>query len=302
MRTFLLAATAFLVTVPAARAQRDETLQRIDTTFAFSKGGAVDLGQVSGEIVVTGWTRTDIKIYASIETGYLEASMTSSRVRVTAHSRRGRMGNSRYEVSVPVGTYVHAASISGDITVRGTAGEVSVNTVSGNIEVRDAAERVELASVSGDARASKLRGRIRAQSVSGDLTLDDVNGDLYAHSVSGELRVRGTLTGLEFESVSGDVTFVGDIRGDGSYTANTHSGDVRLTLPSNVGATLELQTYSGEVRSAFPITLLPGEQPLNRRNRRMRFTVNAGGPRFSLETFSGDIIIERGAARAPKED
>lgn len=302
MRTYLLATAAFLAVAPVARAQRDESLQKIDTTFAFSKGGSVDLGHVSGDIVVTGWTRQEIRIYAVIETGYLDASMSSSRVSITARARRNRMGSSHYELSVPIGTYVRASSVSGNLAVRGTAGEVSVNTVSGDVEVRDASDRVEMHTVSGDVRASRLRGRIRANSVSGDITLDDINGELNAKSVSGELRVRGTLTGLEFESVSGDFDFAGDFKGDGSYSAATHSGDVRLTLPSNIGATLELQTFSGEVRPGFPITLQPGEQPLNRRNRRMRFAVNGGGPRISLETFSGDIIIERGAARAPKED
>jgi len=302
MRTFLLATAALLAVAPAAGAQGNESLQKIDTTFAFAKGGAVDLGQVSGDIVVTGWTRGEIKIYAIIERGYLDASLTSSRVSITARSRRNRMGDSRYELSVPIGTEVRATSVSGNIRVRGVAGEVNVNTVSGDVEVRDAGDRVEMHSVSGDIRASKLRGRISANSVSGDLALDDINGALSGKTVSGELVVNGTLSGLEFESVSGGVAFAGDIKGDGSYTVNTHSGDVRLTLPSNVGATLELQTYSGEVRPGFPITLQPGEQPLNRRNHRMRFTVNGGGPRISLETFSGDIIIERGAARASKED
>jgi hypothetical protein len=125
---------------------------------------------------------------------------------------------------------------------------------------------------------------------------------LSGKTVSGELTANGTLTGLNFESVSGGLVFTGDIEGDGSYSANTHSGDVRLTLPSNLGATLELETYSGEVRPGFPATLHPGEQPLNRRNHRVRFTVNGGGPRIVLETFSGDIIIQRGAARAPRED
>lgn len=302
MRTFLLATAALLAVAPVARAQGNESLQRIDTTFAFTKGGSVDLGHVSGDIVVTGWTRGEIKIYATIETGYLDATLTSSRVSITARSRRNRMGNSRYELSVPIGTEVRASSVSGNIAVRGVAGEVNVNTVSGDVEVRDAGDRVEMHSVSGDIRASKLRGRISANSVSGDLTLDDINGTFAGKTVSGELAANGTLTGLDFESVSGEFTFTGDIKGDGSYTVNTHSGDVRLTLPSNVGATLELQTYSGEVRPGFPITLQPGEQPLNRRNHRMRFTVNGGGPRISLETFSGDIIIERGAARASKED
>ena len=302
MRTFLLATATILAVAPVARAQGNESLQRIDTTFAFAKGGSVDLGHVSGNIVVTGWTRGEIKVYATIETGYLDASLSSSRVSITARSRRNRMGNSRYELSVPIGTEVRASSVSGNIAVRGVAGEVNVNSVSGDVEVRDAGDRVAMHTVSGDIHASKLRGRISANSVSGDLTLDDINGTFSGKTVSGELAANGTLTGLDFESVSGEFTFTGDIKGDGSYTVNTHSGDVRLTLPSNVGATLELQTYSGEVRPGFPITLQPGEQPLNRRNHRMRFTVNGGGPRISLETFSGDIIIERGAARAFKEN
>jgi Putative adhesin len=302
MRTFLLATAALLAVAPAAGAQGNESLQKIDTTFAFAKGGLVDLGHVSGDIVVTGWTKGEIKIYAIIERGYLDASLTSSRVSITARSRRNRMGDSRYELSVPLGTEVRASSVSGNVTVRGVAGQVNVNTVSGDVEVRDAADRVEMHSVSGDIRASKLRGRISANSVSGDLTLDDINGALSGKTVSGELAVNGTLTGLEFESVSGGVAFSGDIKGDGLYSVNTHSGDVRLTLPSNIDATLEMQTFSGEVRSAFGITLMPGEQPLGRRNHRMRFSVNGGGPRISLETFSGDINIERGAARASKED
>ncbi len=302
MRTFLLATAAFLAFAPVARAQRDESLQKIDTTFAFSKGGSVDLGHVSGDIVVTGWTKGEVKIYATIETGYLEASLSSSRVSITAKSRRNRMGKSRYELSVPIGTEVRASTVSGNIVLRGVAGEVNVNTVSGDVEVRDAGDRVEMKTVSGDIKAATLRGRIRANSVSGDITLDDITGAVTGESVSGTLTVNGTLTGLDFESVSGDFAFAGDLKGDGSYRASTHSGDVRLTLPSNIGATLELQTYSGEVRPGFPITLQPGEEPLNRRNRRMRFAVNGGGPRISLETFSGDIIIERGAARAPKED
>jgi len=302
MRTLLIAAIAFLAAAPVAQAQRDESRQKIDTTFAFSKGGSVDLGLVSGEITVTGWTKPEVKLYASIETGYLDATMSASRVSITARSRRNRMGTTRYEVSVPIGTHVRASSVSGNIAVRGVAGEVSVNSVSGDIEVRDASDRVEMHTVSGDVRASRVRGRIRANSVSGDITVDDINGELNAKSVSGEVRARGSLTGLAFESVSGDFDFAGDFKGDGAYSAATHSGDVRLTLPSNIGATLDLQTFSGEVRPGFPITLQPGEQPLNRRNRRMRFAVNGGGPRISLETFSGDIIIERGAARAPKEE
>jgi len=301
MRNILFAAVAALLFVPAAACAQGQELQKIDTTFAFDKSGGVDLGLVSGDIVVTGWTRNDVKVFASIEIGYFEYSASSSRVQIRAKSRRNRMGESRIEVSVPIGTEVRASSVSGDVAVRGTAGRVSASTVSGEVEVRDATDAVEFSAVSGDLRGEKLRGRIRSHTVSGDLRLDDVVGDLRAKSVSGTLTLRGALDNLEFESMSGDFEFRGDFRGTGSFEVNTHSGDLRLTLPENLAANLELKTFSGDMRTEFPLTLQPGAQ-VGRRTREMRTTINGGGARVRLGTFSGDITIQKGAARPTRED
>lgn len=301
MRKILFVATAALLFVPAAACAQGEERQKIDTTFAFAKGGTVDLGLVSGDIIVTGWARNEVKIYASIETGYFEYSFSPSRVRITARSRRNRMGESRIEISVPAGTEVRASSVSGDVRVHGTAGETLVNSVSGDIEVRDASDVVEMHSVSGDVTGEKLRGRIRANTVSGDVRLSEVSGTLRSKSVSGTLSARGALDGLEFESVSGGLEFRGDFRGAGSFSANTHSGDIRLTLPENLAADLELKTFSGDMRTEFPLTLRPGAQ-VGRRTREMQTTINGGGARVRLGTFSGDITIQKGAARPTKED
>lgn len=301
MRTFALVTTALLLAAPAvARAQNTEQ-QKIDTTFAFEKNGSIDLGTVSGEIVVHGWTKPEVKLFATIEIGYFESSLSASRVRVQAKSRRNRMGHHRIEISVPIGTEVRTSTVSGDVSVVGTAGEVQVNTVSGDIEVRDASNQVELHTVSGEIRADKLRGRIRANAVSGDIQLDDIAADVRAKTVSGELTARGTLNSLDFESVSGGFTFRGDVRPDGDYSANTHSGDIRVTLPSNLAATLSLKTFSGDLRTEFPLTLEPGERP-GRKGREMRTTINGGGPRIALGTFSGDITLEKGASRSTNKE
>ncbi len=301
MRKILFVATAALLFVPAAACAQGAERQKIDTTFAFAKGGTVDLGLVSGDIVVTGWAKNEVKVFASIELGYFEYSFSSSRVQIKAKSRRNRMGESRIEVSVPIGTEVRASSVSGDVAVRGTAGRVTANTVSGEVEVRDASDAVEMHAVSGDLRGEKLRGRLRLNTVSGDLRLDDIVGDLRGNSVSGSLTMRGTLDGLEFESMSGDFEFRGDFRGTGTFSANTHSGDIRVTLPENLAANLELKTFSGDMRTEFPLTLQPGES-VGRRSREMLTTINGGGARVRLGTFSGDITIQKGAARPTKED
>ena len=80
-----LLATAALGAVPllpsTAHAQRE--LTRIDSTFVFNKDGWVDASLVSGEIIVTGWTRPEAKIYATIERGWIDASFSSSREKST---------------------------------------------------------------------------------------------------------------------------------------------------------------------------------------------------------------------------
>src|SRR3989304_3996075 len=104
MRKILFVAPAALLFVPVVACAQGEERQKIDTTFAFDKSGVVDLGLVSGDIVVTGWAKKEVKVFASIETGYFEYSFSPNRVQIKAKSRRNRMGESRIEVSVPIGT------------------------------------------------------------------------------------------------------------------------------------------------------------------------------------------------------
>jgi len=296
------ALAALLPAAPATAAAQSERT-RVDTTFAFGKNGTVELGAVSGDIVVTGWTRAEAKVQASIERGTLDVSLSSTHIGIQTRSRRNSQGEARYELSVPVGTRVTARTVSGEIRVRATAAEVEVHTTSGDVEVLDASERVTIGTVSGNAHVGKVRGRVRYDAVSGDLEAEDVTGDIEAKTTSGVVNVRNARASRFLaETVSGDITYVGSMEGAAAFDISSHSGDVRLEIPASSGANLMLQSYSGEVTSQFPMTLQPGMNTARRRNRRMEFTINGGGARVTVETFSGDITIERGASRTSKED
>ena len=52
------------------------------------------------------------------------------------------LGDSRFEVSVPVGVRVIARSTSGDVSVRGTRGQVEARSTSGDVEVTEAIDRL----------------------------------------------------------------------------------------------------------------------------------------------------------------
>ncbi len=304
LRTLLLSAFALTVLAPTLVLAQSER-SRVDTLYAFAKGGTLDLGLVSGNIIVTGWTRQEAKIYAFIEHGAFDVSLSGTQVSLQVRSRRGMTlfgsNDSRIEVMVPIGTRVNAHTVSGDIRIKATAGEVEARSVSGDVEVFDATERLVVHTVSGNAHLANAHGRIRFDATSGDLTLDDASGDISAKSVSGDVHLTNVRASqLRAETVSGNITYQGSAEGTGSFDLSSHSGDLRLEMPGNTAASLSLQTFSGDLSSQFPMTLQPGQN--GRRNRKMEFTINGGGIRISAQTFSGNIHIERGANRASKEN
>jgi len=298
MRTLTLApfllATLFLAAAPLeAQGRRGDgdVRQRIDTTFAFDRGGEVDLSLVSGEIIVTGGASNQIRIVATTERGRLVTSFGRTHVSV----------DTRYELTVPRGTRVTAHAVSGDIRVHGTGAAVEVHSVSGDISVRDASDRLEVGTVSGDLTVARASGRLQFESVSGDMMAEELTGDLTIETISGEMTLRrSTLAGIRASSMSGDLEYDGPFSPTGTYRFNSHSGNVEFGLPANAGATLQLETFSGRIASDFPLTLQPG-QTAGRRNRRMEFTLGTGGTRISAETFSGNITIRRLPARGNQE-
>jgi DUF4097 and DUF4098 domain-containing protein YvlB len=289
-----LAAGFAAAALPAtARAQRD--LTRIDSTFSFNKGGWVDLSLISGAIVITGWTRPEAKVYASIERGWIDASLSASRITLQTRSDRGRSGDTRFEIMVPIGTRVQANSVSGSIRITGTDGEVEAGSVNGAIEVVGATDRISIQTVNGKLHAARLRGRTRLGSTSSSIEAEDIVGDVSAGTVSGRVSLTGVKSShVTAETVSGDVTYAGSMDASGSYEFSTHSGNVHLEIPENSGADLELETFNGHITSAFPITLQPGDvSSMARRGKRMEFTIGKGGARVSVSTFNGNITIER---------
>ena len=293
-----LMAAGSAIAVPArAQDDRDDRSEaratsKLDTTVTISKDGTVDLQLVSGEIIVNAGSGNQVRIHAWSERGVLEFSASPSRVSLDVHSQRGRMGDTRYEVTVPTGVRLQLKSVSGQITTHGVGGELEAGAVSGDIDVSDATGRVELQSVSGDVRADRVSGEVRVDAVSGDVSIGRITGTLEVETVSGEMTLeQAKLSSLRSETVSGDLTYDGTLDPSGRYEFHSQSGDIRLRIPANAGGTVRVETFSGDIDSDFQLTMQPGGS--GGRPRRQEFTFGKGGSRITAETFSGDINIEK---------
>ncbi len=96
------------------------------------------------------------------------------------------------------------------------------------------------------------------------------------------------------KSFSGDITFSGSLAKAGRYQFQSQSGEIRLTLVGTPGFELDASTFTGSVRSDFPVTVPPG-QPIGGQGSRksLRGVVGAGGATLSIRAFSGDITIAK---------
>lgn len=313
----VVVAVAAMALPLTARAQDEPGVQirgvtQIDTTVRLDRGGAVDLSLISGRIRVTGWDRADVKISATIESGRLRFSSNSSRVSLTVDDndndnddrRRRRhnnnVGEARYEVSVPRGSRLILEAVSGDVTAKGSQGEIEASSVSGDVDVTDGVRAVSAESVSGNVHAAQVNGSLRTETVSGDLRVENVTGDLEASSVSGSIRLMGIQSkDVRTETVSGDIIYNGTIEPSGRYGFESHSGTLRLNIPRGAGAQFSVETFSGDLQTDFPVTLPGGSM---RKEGRVEFTVGDGRAKVTAQTFSGSIIINNGSDSTTRRD
>jgi len=262
-----------------------------DTTVAVDRGTRLEISRLGGDVTIVAWERSAVRVRAEhSSTEHVEVHVVSGALTISARGRRGREADLvDYTLTVPAwmdlnlsGTYgdvvitgtqarVVVETVQGDVTVQGGRGVVSLQSVEGEIELSGASGEIDLNSVDGDVRARDLDGRVAAETVDGDITLLDIqSGDVTASTVDG---------GIEYD---------GTLRDDGRYRFVTHDGDVVLTVPERVNATVSVATFSGTFEADFPVTLSGA-----RRGKRFTFTLGSGGARVELESFDGSIRLMR---------
>jgi len=294
-----------------------EQTDRFSRKVKLGRDGRVSIGNISGEIVVTGGSGDEVSIDAVKRTRGDQSQLAN--VRIVVDDRAGRVdvrseyevGRSRnnnvsvdYTVTVPSGASVELKSVSGSIKVTGVRGAVRAESVSGDVTTTDT-PKVELAkSVSGDVTLSGIQidGDLSASSVSGSVRAKGVKAhSLDLGSVSGDLTVSDvTCDRLNAKSVSGAFEYSGAIARGGVYEVNLHSGTARFVLANPTGFELTANTFSGNIRSDLPLTI-GGDQDRGRDNRThrgpdnraIRATFGDGSATLTVHTFSGDIVIAR---------
>ena len=301
---------------------REEQTERITKVLRLGPNGALELGNIAGDITVTRGNGADATIEI-VKTArgrdMADAKEMLQLVQVDVTERNGRAevktqypngdqarrSNRRnmnvsvaYTVTAPAGTRLSINSISGDVKVTDIKGELSASTISGDVRISGAGRLGAVKTISGSVEVddAQVDGPMESSSVSGDVVIRRVTARrLDAGSVSGNIKLEDLqcerVTG---QTTSGNVAFSGALARSGRYELKSFSGEVRIVLSGNTGFEVQANSFSGEVRTDVAITTHGTTEP-TRRGRRtvLNGTYGDGSAVLDLTTFSGSIVISK---------
>jgi DUF4097 and DUF4098 domain-containing protein YvlB len=305
---------------PAARGPQvtDQTVREVQ----LGPKGELDLGNIAGDIVITGGKGSDVRIeiIKTVPAGALgkeearelldlvevDVVERGNRVEVRARypPRGGRGAPMRrnmhvavnYQVTAPPGTRIRAHSVSGSITSTGIEGESSYESVSGNIRVVKGGRVATAKSISGEVELvdTVMDSTVQASSASGSITLRRVKARRAdISSISGAVVLdQVDAERIDAQTVSGRVQLDGALRRDARYQLRSHSGDVHVAPAGTTGFDLDATTFSGTVRTDLPMTARAGSDGRDR-SRALRGVHGDGSAVLEITTFSGTIVITK---------
>lgn len=179
--------------------------QDFQKTYRINAGGQIRIGNVSGDVIVTGYDGDSIVVTGTKkgrDRDMIEIEDRSGTANVDVGVRYPKHCNCdtsiRFEVQVPRSVkydFDHIASVSGDVQVTGVTGRLNASAVSGDVHIKDVSGSVSASAVSGDVQVeiNRLDGSddMKFNTVSGDVSVmlpGSLDADVDMSSFSGSIK------------------------------------------------------------------------------------------------------------------
>ncbi len=293
---------------PVVAAEKVKFEEKFEKTLDLVKNGKVIIGNISGNIDVKTWDRTQVQIdalkvsraatlaKAKEDITKVEITITeeNSTLRIKTEYPKTKNRNLSvsiyYTLTIPENASLNATTGSGNVTCEDISGDLKANTTSGNVTATGAKNGAYLSTTSGNVEVDDVIGDVKLHTVSGSAIANDVKGSVDADTTSGSVVLTNITDADEIEGIamSGKVKYEGDISSSGYYHLQTHSGRVEFVVPSSAAFDLDARTFSGSINSDFDITV---RGKIDKKS--LKGSVNGGGAEVKLNAFSGNVYIKK---------
>jgi hypothetical protein len=187
-------------------------------------------------------------------------------------------------------------------TSMGLTAEEEDNTVSVSTGIRGVSRRIDLVIQVPTACSMKL-----STVNEGDIEVENVNGDLEVNNTNGSITLKQIAGSAVAQTVNGEVR-VGftKVNADKAMSFSSLNGDIDVTFPSSLKATVQMKSEQGEIYSDFDVQMQKSEARIDKNEKGkgkyrvtvdkvMRGTINGGGQEIQFNNFNGSIYIRKGS-------
>lgn len=138
----------------------------------------------------------------------------------------------------------------------------------------------------GDLMVSNVQGEVALSNYNGDITARNISGSVVASTYNGEIK-------STFDKVTENTPM----------SFSTFNGDIDLTFPATLKATLKMKTEQGEIFSGFDVNIT-SSGPVQMKDTKggvykvviddwKTGQINGGGPEITMKNYHGDILIRK---------
>ena len=204
----LLGTIMALLFVGRAQAQQSQSAE-FHKTYPLTANGHVSVGNVNGQVHITGWDRNEVKVDA-LKLGETQEDLDNAEIVVdaqadnfgikTKYRNEGLFHNNHnnatveYTISIPKSATLDAHVVNSRLEIAGITGPVSAHNVNASLHITGLANTADLATVNSslDAQFDALpsSGTISAKSVNGGVMLRlpaSLNAEVSAKTVNGHI-------------------------------------------------------------------------------------------------------------------
>lgn len=186
-------------------------------------------------------------------------------------------------------------------TSLGLTAEEEDNTVSISTGLRGVSRRIDLVIQVPAACSMKL-----STVNDGDIEVDNVTGDLEINNTNGSITLKQVAGSAVAQTLNGEVRVVFTrVNADKAMSFSSMNGDIDVTFPASLKASLQLKSEQGDIFTDFDMQLDKSAARVDKNEKGkgkyrvtvekvMRGTVNGGGQEIQFTNFNGDIYIRKG--------
>ena len=228
--------------------------------------GTLEVKIMNGDIHVTGTTVKDVNI-----------KISSDQKKVEESSKNGlkRIPNSSFGLTAQEDN--NTVSVSTDFSNKNVKLEIQV-PVNFNLRLK--------AIDNGDISVQNVTGEIEVNHVNGGISLVDVSGSAVVNTTNGDIKAN-----------------LSKVTENAPMSFTTFNGNVDVTLPASVKASVKMKSDMGELFTDFDMDMKKSTPKQENKiedgvyrvsiDKWITGDINGGGPEMTFKNFQGDIIIRK---------